>query len=176
MAKSQLKVWLTDYKDMLEDLVKMSRTDAEIYNAMGINKSTFYDYMKDDNFSDIIKNAKVKRIKENAERLKKNYDAMWEKATGYVVKETVKQIKDKNGKSIVETTKEYSHDSTLMIYLDKTYGNNINHDEVLNRAELTKARAEQVRLEIDTAVEIEDMDDIRAEVYEEDTQDTDDTI
>lgn len=166
MAKSKLKEWLEN-TELLESIVEESRNDKEIYETMCISESAYYDYMdKSKEFSEIIKNAKAGRQKRIVERLRKLHDAMWEKACGYISKETVKEIKGEKNQRVSIIEREFSHDPTLMIYLDKTYGANINADEIKARAELSRARAEETRLSIE-AESVEDMDAIREEVYGE---------
>lgn len=165
MARSKLKEWL-EQKELLEDIVQESRTDKEIFETMGIAEPTFYDYLKNEEFSKVIKKAKDERQQRNLERLKKLHEAMWEKATGYVTKETIKELKGENNQRVSIVEREYSHDPTLMIYLDKTYGLNINADEIKARAELNRARAEEARLSIESEA-VEDMEEIREEVYGE---------
>lgn len=165
MAKSMLKEWLSDGKrDLLIRIIRESRTDKEIYQLMEIDKATFYRYMENCDFCDLVKRTKEQRAKRNFDRLEKLHEAMWEKATGYVTKETIREVTEKTGEHTHEVVREFSHDSSLMIYLDKTYGSNAQNEEIRSRIELNQARAEAVRVSMESEA-VEDLDEIREEVY-----------
>ena len=149
MAKSKLNYWLTEAQDKLIEITSNCRTDKEIYTAMGIGERTFYDYMKSAQFSQIIKNVREQAIKENTERLKQLHEDMWKQAHEQIVEETIQEIEERDGKEykyMKKTTKKMGGDTTLQIYLDKTYGSNINRDEIESRVAYNKVRAEVQRL------------------------------
>lgn len=149
MAKSKLKYWLEDGRDALTDIVKSVRTDREIFEAMGVTKDTFYRYMKNADFSDLIKNARTEQMLANKERLKQLHEDMWKNAHEQIVEETIKEVEEKDGKKykyVKQTTRKMAGDTTLQIYLDKTYGKNINSDEIRSRTELNKVRTDVQRL------------------------------
>ena len=152
MARSKLQYWLNEGKDNLIEIIQNSHNDVDIYPAMGINKATFYRYCNNEAFCDLIKNEREKRIEENTKRLKQLHEDMWKRAHEQVITETIKEVEEKNGqqyKYMKETTKTLPGDATLMIYLDKTYGNNINSEEIKSRIELNKVRAEVQRMILD---------------------------
>ena len=149
MAKSKLKYWLGEGRTLLVDIVETVRTDKDVYETMGLSKDTFYQYMKDPDFSDLIKKTRENQIKENQKRIKQLHEDMWKNAHEQTYTETIKEVEEKEGKQykyMKETTRTMAGDATLMIYLDKTYGKNINNDEIRSRVELNKVRAEVQRL------------------------------
>ena len=149
MAKNKLKYWLGEGKELLTDIVKTVRTDKEIYEAMNISETSFYEYMKNSAFSEIVKNTRIEQLKDNARRLSQLKEDMWKQAHEQEITETIKEIETKDGKEykyMKTTTKTLPGDATLQIYLDKTYGKNINSEEVQSRIELNKVRAEVQRL------------------------------
>lgn len=149
MAKSKLTYWLTEAQDKLIDIITNANTDREVYEAMGVGKDTFYKYMKNTDFSDLVKNTREKIIDDNAERLKQLREDMWKNAHEQVIEETIQEIETRDGKEykyMKKTTKKMGGDTTLQIYLDKTYGKNINHDEIQSRVDYNKVRAEVQRL------------------------------
>lgn len=149
MAKSKLKYWLGDGKATLIKIASNSRTDKEIYEAMGVSKQSFNKYKQNADFFAIIKNAKEQHIQDNTERLIQLHEDMWKQAHQQTIEETVQEVETRDGKEykyMRKTTKVLGGDATLQIYLDKTYGNNINSQEIQTRIELNRARAEVQRL------------------------------
>ncbi len=150
MAKSKLNYWLEDARDTLIEIITNAKNDKQIFKAMGISKQTFYKWKNDSiDFADLLKNAKEQRIKDNTENLKQLHKDMWEKARS--VKETTKFKEIIKGKDGVEreytkiTTVEKQGDTTLMIYLDKTYNvDNINYQQQKTYVELNKARTAEL--------------------------------
>lgn len=153
MAKSKLNYWLEDARDTLIEIITNAKNDKQIFKAMGISKQTFYKWKNDSNdFADLLKNAKEQRIKDNTENLKQLHKDMWEKARN--VKEVTKLKEIIKGKDGVEreytkiTTVEKQGDTTLMIYLDKTYNvDNINYQQQKTYVELNKARTAELGAE-----------------------------
>ena len=152
MAKSKLNYWLGEGRDKLIKIASIARTDNEIYKAMGINKATYYRYRDNSDFCDLIKNAREGQIEDNTERLKQLHEDMWKQAHEQTFTETFQELvadpktgelKPKSGRKI---TKTLPGDTTLQIYLDKTYGTNINSQEIIARTELSKVRADVQRL------------------------------
>ena len=150
MAKSKLQYWLNEGKDRLIEIASNAETDKQIIEAMGIHKDTFYRYMYNSDFSDIIKNIRQQRVIDNTERLRQLHEDMWRQAHGYTETETVKEVwskGDKVEKKYVKTIeRKKAGDTTLQIYLDKTYGKNINHEEIESRIAYNKVRTEVNRL------------------------------
>jgi len=153
MAKSKLSYWINEGKGKLIQIASTASTDKQIYDAMNIHKDTFYRYMSVSDFSDIIKNARAQLIQDNTERLRQLHEDMWRQAHGYTETETIKEVWSKGEnieKRYVKTvTREKAGDTTLQIYLDKTYGKNINHAEIESRIAYNKARTEVQRLMLD---------------------------
>ena len=150
MAQSKLQYWLTEGRDKLIQITSVAETDKQIYEAMGISKVTYYKYMNDANFLNLIKNIKEQQIANNTERLKQLHEDMWKQAHGYTETETIKEVwskGDKVEKRYVKTVeRQRAGDTTLQIYLDKTYGKNINNDEIASRIAYNKVRTEVNRL------------------------------
>lgn len=150
MAKSKLPYWLSEGRDKLIKIANNSRTEKEIYSAMAISKQTFNQYKKNADFLTILKDAKEKAIEANTERLKQLHEDMWKQAHEQTIEETVQEMwTDENGKErkyMKKSTKKLGGDTTLQIYLDKTYGQNINSQEIQSRIELNKARTEVQKL------------------------------
>ena len=150
MAKSKLHYWLSEARDNLIEIITHSNTDKEVYEAMGISKDTFYKYMNDADFSDLIKKIREQTVKANAERLKQLHEDMWAQAHEQIEEETIREVWSKGEtveKKYVKTiTRKKAGDTTLQIYLDKTYGKNVNREEIESRIAYNKVRAEVNRL------------------------------
>lgn len=151
MAKSKLQYWLNEGKDTLTEIIRSAKTDEDIYTTMGISKPTFHKYKKNVDFFNLIKNAKEERIQDNAERLKQLHEDMWKQAHEQKVTEVYQEmVSDGKGGLIPQkgrkVTKTLGGDTTLQIYLDKTYGKNINSEEKRARIELNRARTEVQKL------------------------------
>lgn len=98
------------------DTVEVACTKA------GIDKSTFYEWMKDpdkSDFSDAVKNAKAEFRKTIVDRLQKS---LWEKALGFDYEERkTENIRDKKTNELVVktktvTTKHYPPDTAALIF------------------------------------------------------------
>ena len=150
MAKSKLQYWLNEGKDKLIQIASVAETDKQIYEAMEVSKATFSNYKHNVAFLDLIKKARQQRIENNTERLKQLHEDMWKQAHSYTEEETVKEVWTKGDevekKYIKTVTRTKAGDVTLQIYLDKTYGKNINHDEIESRIAYNKVRTEVNRL------------------------------
>ena len=122
MAKSKLQYWLTEAQDKLIDIITNANTDKEVYEAMGVGKDTFYKYMKNTDFSDLVKNTREKIIDDNAERLKQLREDMWKNAHEQVIEETIQEIETRDGKEykyMKKTTKKMGGDTLYEINFDK---------------------------------------------------------
>lgn len=150
MAKSKLQYWLSEGRDKLTEIISAAETDKQIYEAMGIAERTYYKYMQNVQFMQIVKKVREQAMIDNTERLKQLHEDMWKQAHGYTETETVKEVWTKGNKvekKYVKTvTREKAGDTTLQIYLDKTYGKNINNDEIASRIAYNKVRTEVNRL------------------------------
>lgn len=153
MARSKLEYWLGEGRDNLIRIASIARTDKEVYEAMGINKDTYYKYISaNSDFSDTIKNARESQIEDNTARLKQLHEDMWKAAREREEVVTVVYMKPdpdkpKDPKAMIpthgyQTKKKLPGDPTLQIYLDKTYGNNINSEEIKSKVDMNRSRAE----------------------------------
>ena len=150
MAKSKLQYWLNEGKDRLTERISAAETDKQVYEAMGIAERTFYKYMQNMQFMQFIKKVRQQAVEDNTERLKQLHEDMWRQAHSYTEEETVKEVwtkGDKVEKKYIKTvTRTKAGDVTLQIYLDKTYGKNINSEEIESRIAYNKVRTEVNRL------------------------------
>lgn len=150
MAKSKLQYWLNEGKDRLTEIISAAETDKQVYEAMGIAERTFYKYMQNMQFMQFIKKVRQQAVEDNTERLKQLHEDMWRQAHSYTEEETVKEVwtkGDKVEKKYIKTvTRTKAGDVTLQIYLDKTYGKNINSEEIESRIAYNKVRTEVNRL------------------------------
>lgn len=144
------KYWLKD-----ENLAKVTKWaqeglfDCQIADKMGINKSTFYEWLKTySEFSDAIKKGKEMADKEIV-------NALYKRALGYSYKEIKEEyitdnngvIKDKDGKLTKEVTvthKSEPPNTAALIY----WLNNRRPDEWSNKQE-HKVTGDGVKLVVD---------------------------
>ena len=125
MAKSKLDKWLTKKgKQQLYDIAYNSVTDKELYEALGINHQSFYNYMRDSvEFLETIKRAKADRDDELRKKVLESF--MKNKLLGgYKRTETKTSVTTyaSGEQSTVEETKviDEGPDTTAQIFYLKT--------------------------------------------------------
>ena len=99
--------------------LSLGATDKEIWNNLGIHKSTFYDYKsKHKEFSDLLKNGRKKPVEEIKA-------AMLKRATGFQYEETktvVERIEYEDGDTIVPARKIRTETTTKTALPDVAAG------------------------------------------------------
>lgn len=125
MAKSKLDKWLTKKgKQQLYDLAYNSVTDKELYEALGINHQSFYNYMRDSvEFLETIKRAKADRDDELRKKVLESFTKN-KLLGGYKRTETKTSVTTyaSGEQSTVEETKviDEGPDTTAQIFYLKT--------------------------------------------------------
>ena len=125
MAKSKLNKWLTKKgKQQLYDLTYNSVTDKELYEALGINHQSFYNYMRDSvEFLETIKRAKADRDDELRKKVLESFTKN-KLLGGYKRTETKTSVTTyaSGEQSTVEETKviDEGPDTTAQIFYLKT--------------------------------------------------------
>lgn len=105
MARGKFEYWLTnDGLTLLKGWARDGLTDEQIARNAGISRDTLYSWKK--KFPDI--SDALKKGKEIVDREVEN--ALLKRALGYEYKETRIEVSEKDGKKVIETTKQLPPD------------------------------------------------------------------